>query len=280
MISLVYPRGTLERAAARAMKWVAAGYDLASPHRRGIVVLAYHRIGRRSSLRVDLPEWLFDEQMERLAEGAGVIDLDSALAALAQDAPVGPDPAVVTFDDGTADFVEVALPILVRHRVPATVYVATRFVDEGRSFPHEGPPVSWAALADAVSTGFVTVGSHTHSHALLDRLPASVVGEELDRSVDLIGERLGVTARHFAYPKALPGSHAAEAAVRRRFVSAALAGTRPNPYRTTDAYRLARSPLQVEDGLTFFTRKVSGGMRVEDSVRQLANRFRLGLVRE
>ena len=40
-----------------------------------------------------------------------------------------------------------------------------------------------------------------------------------------------MTARHFAYPKAVAGSIAADQAVRSRFASAALAGTRANPYR-------------------------------------------------
>jgi hypothetical protein len=70
------------------------------------------------------------------------------------------------------------------------------------------------------------------------------------------------------------GSPAADAAVRARFDSAAVAGTHVNPYGTTDPYRLARSPVQVSDGMRWFRRKVAGGMRFEDDVRRLVNRRR------
>jgi peptidoglycan/xylan/chitin deacetylase (PgdA/CDA1 family) len=275
MMARVGRSSSVQRAAVKGLKWTAAAYDRVHQRQRGITVLAYHRVGRRTTVRVDLPDWLFEEQMERLSSGPGVTDLDSALLALAgRDAPAAPDPVVVTFDDGTADFVEVTLPLLVRYSIPVTIYVATDFVETGRSFPDEGRPVSWAALADAVSTGLVAVGSHTHSHALLDRLPAKALPAELDRSIELIGERLGVPARHFAYPKALVGSAVSEQAVRARFASAALAGTRLNLYGRTDPYRLARSPVQVDDGLRFFERKVCGGMRLEDDIRGLASRWR------
>lgn len=270
-------RSSLDRAGLVLLKRAARTRDHLRPPAPGIVILAYHRVGRRSRVRVDLPEWLFEEQMARLVDGPGVVDLDGALHALAGDRPGTGDPVVVTFDDGTADVVEVALPILVRHQVPATVYLATDFIETGRPFPDAGLPASWSALADALSTGLVTVGSHTHRHALLDRLPAAEVAGELDRSIELIGERLGVQARHFAYPKALAGSAAADEAVRARFASAALAGTRPNRYGDLDAHRLARSPLQVDDGLAYFERKVRGGMGLEDDVRRLANRRRHAL---
>ncbi len=264
----------MKQAGRSALKRAAAAHDMVRRPHRGLVVLCYHRVGRRTTSRVDLPGSLFEEQMARLVAGPGVVDLDGALSALAGPPPSEPGAVVVTFDDGTADFVEEALPILVRHRVPATLYVATDFVERGRPFPGSGTPLSWSALADAVSTGLVTVGSHTDTHALLDRLPAAAVDGELDRSITLIGERLGVECRHFAYPKALAGTPAADRAVRARFTSAALAGTRANPYGRTDPYRLARSPVQVDDGLDFFARKVVGGMRMEDDLRRLVNRRR------
>jgi peptidoglycan/xylan/chitin deacetylase (PgdA/CDA1 family) len=257
------------------LKRVSAGADRLMAPPRGVVVLIYHRVGRRSTLEVDLPTALFDEQLAALAGAHRAAVLDDALLALDGPAPTAAtDPVVVTFDDGTADFTDVALPVLVEHKVPVVLYVATDFIDSGREFPDRGVPLSWAALADAVATGLVTVGSHTHTHALLDRADAGAAEAELDRSHALIADKLGVEARHFAYPKALLGSPEAERAVRARFRSAAIAGTRPNPYGRTDPHRLHRSPVQVADGMRWFEAKVAGGMHVEDDVRRLANRVR------
>jgi peptidoglycan/xylan/chitin deacetylase (PgdA/CDA1 family) len=260
---------------ARGVKTLAVTADRVRGPRRGVVVLIYHRVGAGSGLQVDLPVDLFAAQMEVLAAEGRVVTLDEGLAALdAPGAPPGPDPVVITFDDGTADFAEHAMPVLERHRVPATLYVATSFVEDQQPFPADGTPLSWSALRDALTTGLVTVGSHTHTHALLDRAAPELVDDELTRSVELIGERLGVTAEHFAYPKANAGSPAAERAVRARFRSAALAGTRPNPYGRTDPYRLARSPIQVADAMEWFRRKSEGGMALEDTLRRLLNRRR------
>ncbi len=267
-------RTSLRQFAQRAVKASAHGFDQIMPPQRGAVVLIYHRIGRTSELEVDLPDALFDEQMAMLADTRRAATLDAALAAVAGAPNCSIDPVVVTFDDGTADFVDRALPVLVRHAVPAVLYVATDFVESRRDFPDAGTPVSWSGLRDALSTGLLTVGSHTHTHALLDRLAPDAVAEELDRSIALIGDRLGVVAEHFAYPKALSGHSQAALAVRDRFRSAAVAGTRPNPYGATDVYNLSRSPVQFADAMKWFERKVSGGMRGEDELRRLANRVR------
>jgi peptidoglycan/xylan/chitin deacetylase (PgdA/CDA1 family) len=280
-------RATIQRAARRTLKEAAAAYDRLAPPGRGIVVLAYHRVGRRTRVSVDLPEWLFEEQMVRLSEGGGSVGLDEGLRLLAEppDHTValprdgagparGSDPVVVTFDDGTADFVDLTVPILVRHGIPATLYLATSFVEEGRPFPDDGCPASWAGLRDALSTGLIEIGSHSHGHLLFDRVSASTAAEDLDRSIGLIGDRLGVEARHFAYPKALPASGIVERGVRTRFASAAVAGTAPNRFGATDPYRLSRSPVQVHDGLRFFELKAKGGLRLEDSARRLASRSR------
>ena len=264
----------MSRLPKQILKWSAQTADRLRPPAPGIVVLIYHRVGRRTSLDVDLPLPVFEAQMELLATTRRVVSLDDALQALERPRDHDDDPVVITFDDGTADFADLVVPVLDRYRIPATLYTATDFVDRGRLFPDDGQPISWSALRDAHATGLVTVGSHTHTHALLDRLPPAEVDAELDRADDLIGEHIGVRPDHFAYPKAVAGSSPAEAAVRRRYRSAALAGTRPNRYGRTDPHRLARSPIQTSDGMTFFAAKIAGGMHLEDSLRTAANRWR------
>ena len=266
-------RTQLKQRGGAALKATASVMDRVRPPKPGVTVLIYHRVGARTPVPVDLPTPLFRDQMAELAGRA--VSLDDALGILAGSiSPAVEHPVVVTFDDGTADVVEEALPVLVEHKIPALLYVATEFIEQGRSFPDDGHVPSWAALADATSTGCLELGSHTHSHALLDRLASAEVDGELDRSIELIAERTGATAAHFAYPKALAGSDAADAAVRSRFRSAALAGTRSNAVGGTDPWRLARSPIQVSDGMRWFRAKADGGLRLEDDVRRLVNRAR------
>ena len=211
---------------------------------------------------------------EAAAGDAATDERDGSATGALGSGDIPDEPVVVTFDDGTADLADVATPILVRHGVPATVYLATRYVDEGIAFPDHGTPLGWSAVRDMASTGLVTFGSHTHGHLLLDRLPPAEAAGELDRSRGLIEDALGTPAHHFAYPKAVPASPEVEPLVRERFRSAALGGNRPNPVGRTDLHRLSRTAVQVSDGSSYFVRKARGGMALEDSIRRAVNRVR------
>jgi peptidoglycan/xylan/chitin deacetylase (PgdA/CDA1 family) len=263
----------------------ASAVDAVSGSPQGVVVLAFHQVGAPKASEVNLPTKLFEDQIATVHQQADVVSLDAAIDELAAAdrppdrgalrTPPGRVRVVITFDDGTADFVETAMPVLVKYGLPVTLYLATDFVESSRSFWDDGTMLSWAALRDALATDLLTVGSHTHSHALLDRLGPREAADELDRSVDLIGERLGVPADHFAYPKALaPVSAFVEREVRTRFRSAAVAGGRMNRWGATDPWRLGRSPVQVSDGTTWFDRKLRGGLWFEGAVRAQLDRRR------
>lgn len=267
-----------KRALQRGVKAAALAADRIRRPASGLVVLIYHRVGAGTGSEVDLPAERFDEQVAWLVDRRRVVSLSTGLDVLAGRAPApatadGGPPVVLTFDDGTADFADVAVPILARHGAPATLYAATAFIDEGREFAGGGRPLSWQALADACTSGVVTVGSHTHEHRLLDRLEPAAVADELDRSIELIGEHVGIAPVDFAYPKAVLGSPEARRAVAARFRSAAVAGTRANPLGA-DVQRLARSPIQLGDAPAHVRAKADGGMRLEDDLRQLLNRRR------
>jgi peptidoglycan/xylan/chitin deacetylase (PgdA/CDA1 family) len=260
----------------------------------GVTILIYHRVGGGSDSAVDLDPEQFDAQLAHLAEHHRVLSLDAAVAELTAGVSEGwgsssrpavdegndrasspaRRPVVITFDDGTPDFTDVVVPALVRHRLPATLFAATSFIDEGTDFPWGAPPAEWGALREAVATELVTIGSHTHTHGLLDRFDDGAIDDDLDRSIDLIGEHIGVRPRHFAYPKAVPGSAAAEIAVRRRFETAALARNRVNRPLRTDLHRLWRTPVKRSDAPELFAARAAGGLRLEGELRALAARAR------
>lgn len=267
-------RSALQRGTMAAVRGAAVINDRVRPPEPGVTALIYHRVGGGSPMSVDLPVGQFEEQIARIA--SRVVSIDEALRSLEGPAPAaGADlPVVVTFDDGTADVLDHALPVLVEHGVPMVLYLATRFVEEAVSFEFDGRPVSWQALADGLTTGCLEIGSHTHGHVLLDRIAPGAVAAELDRSIGLIEDHLGVRPRHFAYPKALLGHEEARRAVRERFVSAALAGSRANRYGGTDPWALARTPVQRSDDLGRFDAKVAGGLGLEDDLRRVLNRYR------
>lgn len=73
----------------------------------------------------------FERLMVAVASVFKVLPLSDAARRLA-DGSLPPRALSITFDDGYADNHDVALPILARLGLPATVFVATSFVDGGR----------------------------------------------------------------------------------------------------------------------------------------------------
>jgi peptidoglycan/xylan/chitin deacetylase (PgdA/CDA1 family) len=216
-----------------------------------VTILCYHRIGE-GEREIDVPVERFEEHLASLASLGRVRSLDDALG----------DPGgglVLTFDDGFRDFHEFALPSLVRHRVPALLYLATGFVEAGdaRSGVVPERALTWPMLSEAVSTGLVTVGSHTHGHVDLSRADEAESEQEMRRSSELIEDRLGSPCRHFAFPWGR-ASQAAERIARRRFATAALEAWKTNRSGRIDHHRLGRTPVMRSDGGFLFRAKARG----------------------
>lgn len=112
------------------------------------VILCYHRVLPQALITeygpntgLIMPEAQFEQQMRHLASCCTPMPLDQLLDTPAH---TGKRPVVVTFDDGTADNLTYALPILEKYQIPATVYVTTGFVlQELRPWWQ----LLWAALA-------------------------------------------------------------------------------------------------------------------------------------
>ena len=95
-------------------------------------ILIFHRVlARQDNFNPDdIDAEVFDRQIGFLAECYRVMALDEAVDALVR-GKLPPRAAAITFDDGYADNAEVALPILKRHGITATFFVASGFLDGG-----------------------------------------------------------------------------------------------------------------------------------------------------
>ena len=212
-----------------------------------LAILLYHRVGA-GDREVDLDVASFEAHLARLTETGAVRSLEEATA----DGVRGG--VVVTVDDGYSDFHEHVLPLVDRYRVPVVLYLATGLVREEGA--RHADALTWSQLREAVATGLVTVGSHTHDHADLSRATRVQAKEEMRRSKEIVEDRLQLPCRHFAFPFAV-GSPEAQAAVRELFDTAAV-GWKTNRAGRVDVHRLGRTPVLRSDGRLFFRAKVSG----------------------
>lgn len=96
-------------------------------------VLLYHRVLEAADplLPAEPDAATFDAQLRTLSSVFNVLPLQEALDRL-RDGSLPARSLCITFDDGYRDNLEVAVPILKRHGVVATFFIATGFLDGGR----------------------------------------------------------------------------------------------------------------------------------------------------
>ena len=96
-------------------------------------ILIYHRVlARRDPLFPgEVDRVLFERQLRLLKRFYTPLPLPQALLRL-QDGSLPPRAACITFDDGYADNAEHALPLLQRHGLHATFFIATGYLNGGQ----------------------------------------------------------------------------------------------------------------------------------------------------
>jgi peptidoglycan/xylan/chitin deacetylase (PgdA/CDA1 family) len=114
-------------------------------------------------------------------------------------------PVVLTFDDAYANFQEHALEPLQEAGFSATVFAVAGLVGKMSTWPVQAhsiprlPLLGWTELRELASLGF-EIGSHTSTHARLDRLPAGRVEHEVVHSRYALEDGVGAAVSTFAYP--------------------------------------------------------------------------------
>ena len=98
-------------------------------------ILIYHRVLREPDplFPSEVDSARFDAQMKQVSRIFNVLPLADAVERL-KSGTLPARAACITFDDGYADNAEIALPILKKHGIPATFFIATGYLNGGIMF--------------------------------------------------------------------------------------------------------------------------------------------------
>ena len=138
-----------------------------------------------------------------------------------------------------------------RKRILAGLFRNLGMNGESNSPSNERLMLSWDEIREMDGNG-VTIGSHSHSHPVLSRMPAPEAREEITRSKNVIENNISVTVRHFAFPNGEKGDFSEELVEHCRrvgFESVASLVHGANSGTTGDVFNLKRigamSPMPV-----------------------------------
>ncbi|MEZ0067201.1 peptidoglycan/xylan/chitin deacetylase (PgdA/CDA1 family) [Streptacidiphilus sp. MAP12-20] len=230
-----------------------------------VPILLYH------SVTDDPPDWIapltvtpraFVEQLDRLRDvGVSVVPLRRLVSAIRGGTPLPPRAAVLTFDDGFADFYWTVAPLLAAREMPVTLFVTTGAVHPPGGQPTGSllPPadmLNWRQIAGLDALG-VEIGGHSRTHAALDTLPGKRLCEEIVLCKQELEDALGHSASCYAYPHGYHG-----AAVRRRVQRAdwdcACATGNALSSTSDDTLRLARLTVRADTSPAVFQSWLEG----------------------
>lgn len=255
-------------------------------------ILLYHRVTTRpaaSSVPThNVTPQRFRAQLEGLLRrGYDAWPLDRVLTRHLAKQPIPRNVFVVTFDDGFENVYRNAWPVLRDLRVPATVFLATAFLDSQAPFPFEDwaeagsdrvPVETWRPLTTAqceemTRDQLVEFGAHTHTHADFRGRPAAF-HDDLLASVDVLRRKFGIEHAPFAFPygRKRPGyaGGALTEVARRVPVRCALTTENDMVVPTSDPYDWGRFHVAESDSPATLAAKLDGWY---SATRDLARRL-------
>jgi peptidoglycan/xylan/chitin deacetylase (PgdA/CDA1 family) len=175
-----------------------------------MTILCYHSVDPDWNSPLAVTPEAFAQQAEWLARSRRVLPVADALPRLDASGRLPRGEAALTFDDGFAALHEHVLPVLTRHRLPATVFlVAETLTPAGR-------PVDWVDTPGTAPLSTLTrdqvlemqdagvdFQSHSWAHHDLTRLSWDECVRDLRESREFLSDLLGRAVTLLCYPRGL-----------------------------------------------------------------------------
>lgn len=237
-----------------------------------IPILVYHSINSRNWFFSVDPE-VFRRQMDYLAENFHPVSLARAVSFIKERCGEGRSglgnnteaavscgffpakPVVITFDDGYADFIDNALPVIEQYGMPVSIFVIA-----GR--PNRKELNTDLALLDRSQINrlakhpLITIGSHTMTHCKLTKIKPQRAVFEIHQSKKILEELTGRPILYLAYPKGSFNREIKEE-LKKAGYQAGLSMIEKRADCKSDIFSLPRLQVDKTVSLTLFKKKLS-----------------------
>lgn len=170
--------------------------------RAPVPLLFYHRIADDDANSWTLSNRDFERQIRWLRRHFEILPLEETRKRILGSAGPSRSPAVgITFDDGHADNCRHAIPLLVKHRIPCTYFVAVDHILTGRPFASDGCAPNTVEEIRAMAASGIEIGAHTATHADLGKVrDRQTLEKEIVEATRRLEELIGRRIRYFAFP--------------------------------------------------------------------------------
>jgi peptidoglycan/xylan/chitin deacetylase (PgdA/CDA1 family) len=170
------------------------------------------------------------------------------------------DFVVLTFDDGYADTLAEALPLLLKYRCTATCYLVSDAIGTYNSWDAEvlsetKPLMNHEQVRLWLAAG-MEIGSHSRSHPRLETMDSAAAYDEIAASRDSLRTAFGASIDHFCYPFGRFAEATPDLVKRAGYLSA-VSLLRGIANAADDRYRLPRIFVNGERGWARFLLQIA-----------------------
>ncbi len=238
------------------------------------IILAYHGVQSHHPLCVD--PIVFSEHMHYILRHFDIVPVKAIIAKDRSSRPT----ISVTFDDAYANLIVNALPVLLEHRIAATIYTPSRFLGKRNEWDAGKPqlliPIMSPGEIREVHSSGIEIGSHTQSHVRMRGLGIEDKRREIADSKCELEDLVGAPVTSFAYPHGGISDYDEEAvlSVEEAGYETAVT-TRFGRYNSfSNRLELRRIIVRPSDTLPHFISKLSGAYDWISRKEEIAHRFR------
>jgi peptidoglycan/xylan/chitin deacetylase (PgdA/CDA1 family) len=216
-------------------------------------VLMYHAVGTAISGDAagmyNIAPSRFRQHMDLLRTGGARL---LPFASVLSDPGGGQGAVAVTFDDGYADTLRVAAPILMERNIPFTVFVTPAYVRSGnRSYLTVGDLRELAAVPGA------TIGAHGDTHCRLPECDDRALENELTHSRSWLQNAIGRPVEIMSFPHGATNHRVMMATKKAGYIMAAT--SRFGACQVVqDPFSIPRTDIWAEDDASVFEAKLAG----------------------